>query len=91
MAAKNMDQEWRRAVKGLLRQEMHDKKMTYADLAEALVPWGIQEDERNLRNKLARGAFSATFLIQCLAAMEVKSLALAECVERMRIKITDGS
>jgi hypothetical protein len=45
--------------------------MTYADLVEALGKIGVIEDERNLRNKIARSTFSASFLLQCLVAMGI--------------------
>jgi hypothetical protein len=38
-------------------------------LAEKLVAIGINDTAVNLRNKVARGRFSATFLLQCLTAI----------------------
>lgn len=35
---------------------------------------GVKEDERNLRNKVSRGKFTAGFLLQCLAALGLKSI-----------------
>jgi hypothetical protein len=61
-------------VRRVLRSEMVKRDYTYADLGEQLVRVGIVEDERNLRNKIARGTFSAAFFAQCLAAMGVKTL-----------------
>lgn len=61
----------RPVIKGLLRSEMTKRNMTYKDLHEALSDLGVEEDERNLRNKIARGSFSATFLLQCLWAMNI--------------------
>ena len=55
-------------VKGLLKAELKRRNVTYRDLASRLEAMGIHETERNIRNKLARGGFSAVFLIQCLAA-----------------------
>ncbi len=39
---------------------------------------GVSEKEANGRNKLSRGKFSAAYLIQCLEAIEVKTLRLAD-------------
>lgn len=40
--------------------------ITYAQLAERLAERGVQENERNLNNKISRGGFSAAFLFLCL-------------------------
>ena len=68
------DTSWEAAAKGLLRIAMIRREMSYADLVKALAEWGIEENERNLRNKIARGTFSATFFLQCLAAMGCEEL-----------------
>lgn len=39
---------------------------------------GVQENERNLNNKISRGGFSAAFLLQCLRAVGVNSFSLAD-------------
>lgn len=62
--------EW---VKRSLRGEMVKRGFTYADLAEHLVPLGVAEEEVTLRNRVSRGAFSAAFFFQCLAAMGCKT------------------
>lgn len=41
----------------------------YRDLAEKLTADGTPESERNLANKISRGAFTAAFLMQCLAVI----------------------
>ncbi|WP_367114199.1 DUF6471 domain-containing protein [uncultured Sphingomonas sp.] len=38
---------------------------------------GVMDSGRNIRNKLARGKFTAVFLIQCLEAIGVTSLRLS--------------
>jgi hypothetical protein len=45
------------------------KPVTYAQLVEKLSAIGVVEVEVNIRNKLARGKFSAVFLVQCLTAI----------------------
>lgn len=70
-----MDEEMAlRWVKGAIRSEMSRRDMTFADLAERLRGIGVDENERNLRNKVARGTFSALFFAQCLEAIGVRSL-----------------
>lgn len=61
-------------VRRTIRAEMVKRGLTYADLARHLTIVGRSEDERVLRNKIARGTFSAAFFAQCLAAMGIKNL-----------------
>lgn len=50
--------------------------VTYAQLVDRLADIGVRESEPNVRNKLARGKFTAVFLIQCLEAIGSKTLRL---------------
>jgi hypothetical protein len=68
--------DWEEKAKGLLRGEMARRGVTYAGLAERLAAIGVDDNERNLRNKVARGKFTAGFLLQCLSALGVTSLHL---------------
>lgn len=68
--------EFEARAKNLLKGELKRKGVTYAQLAEKLSGLDIHETERNLNNKISRGGFSAAFLLQCLKAIEVHSLAL---------------
>lgn len=69
-------QDWNSRAKGLLKAEMAKRHMKAPDLAKALEAIGIEERADNLKNKIARGGFSAGFFLQCLAAMEVTTLHL---------------
>lgn len=60
----------------LLKAELKRKGVTYGQLVEKLAEIGVDEKEVNVRNKLSRGKFTAAFLLQCLAAIEVDSLRL---------------
>lgn len=62
-------------VVNAIRGEMGRRGLSYRDLAERLATIGVEENERNLRNKVARGTFSATFWVQCMVAMGVASVA----------------
>lgn len=70
--------EWAEDVKRLLRAEMARRGVTYEDLTEKLAAIGVTDTAVNLRNKVARGRFSALFLVQCLSAMGARSLRLSE-------------
>lgn len=68
--------DWEDRAKGLIRGEMARKGVTYAQLAERLAAVGVDENERNLRNKVSRGKFTAGFMLQCLSALGVQQLHL---------------
>lgn len=69
-------QDWNSRAKGLLKAEMAKRHMKAPDLAKALEAIGVEERADNLKNKIARGGFSAGFFLQCLAAMDVTTLHL---------------
>lgn len=72
------DSMWQDRVKGLLKAELKRRNVGYRELAEKLTAMGIQETEANIKNKISRGGFTAVFLIQCLVAVGVRSLALTD-------------
>lgn len=63
------DDQWVNLVKGILRAEMTRRGMTYEQLAERLADVGVNDTAVNIRNKVARGGFSAVFFVQCLRAI----------------------
>jgi hypothetical protein len=68
--------EFETKAKNLLKGELKRKGVTYAQLAEKLHAMGIPETERNLNNKISRGGFTAAFLLQCLEAIEAKTISI---------------
>ena len=52
------------------------KNVSYLQLVERLESIGVTEDERNLRNKVSRGKFTAAFMLQCLSALGTQQLRL---------------
>lgn len=70
--------EWEAKVKGLLKAELKKRNVTYAQLVDKLAAIGVSETEPNIRNKLARGKFTAVFLIQCLTAIGAGKIELAD-------------
>ena len=68
--------DWEEKAKGLLRAEMARRGVTYAQLVDRLAAIGVDDNERNLRNKVSRGKFTAGFLLQCLATIDVRELRL---------------
>ena len=72
------DKEWEDRAKGMLKAELKRRGVTYAQLVGKLADVGVVDTEPNIRNKLARGKFTAVFLIQCLSAVGAQSLRLTE-------------
>lgn len=68
--------DWEDKARGLLRAEMAKRNVTYAQLVEKLAAIGVEDNERNLRNKVSRGKFTAGFFLQCLSALGCSSLQL---------------
>lgn len=76
MAKKRKD--WKAIVKNVLKAELRRKGMTYAHLAENLSAIGIKDNERNISNKIGRGAFTAVFFMQCMEAIGVRTIHLGD-------------
>jgi hypothetical protein len=72
------DEEYAEKAKRLLRAEMVKRGVTYEDLSAKLKEMGVEETPVNLRNKVARGKFMASFLLQCLRAIGVETLRLED-------------
>jgi len=66
--------EWEEKAANLLKAEIKRRGLTYAQVVEKLAEIGVSEDERNLRNKLSRGKFTAAFMLQCLKAIGSNNL-----------------
>ena len=67
---------WEDRAKALLKSEIKRRNLTYAQVVDRLASIGVQDDERNFRNKVARGKFTAAFLLQCLEAIGAQSVRL---------------
>lgn len=74
--AEPVEEVWDARVKGLLKAELKRKGVTYGQLADKLGAIGVKETEPNIRNKVARGKFTAVFMVQCLVAIDCRSLDL---------------
>ena len=76
--SENVEEAWDSRVKGLLKAELKRKGVTYKQLVDKLAVLGVPETEPNIRNKLARGKFTAVFLIQCLDAIGSHTLRIKD-------------
>ncbi len=71
------DREWQDRVKGIIKAELKRRNVSYQQLSGLLAEMGIHETEKNIRNKLSRGGFSAVFFVQVLYAIGVNELRLS--------------
>jgi hypothetical protein len=73
---KPLTQEYEAKAKNLLKGELKRRGLIYAQLVEKLATLGIEENERNLTNKISRSGFTAAFFLQCLEAIGSTELRL---------------
>ena len=57
-----------------LKAEMKKVEMTYAEMVRRLRKHGFKETEASLTMKFNRAAFSASFLLACLADLELEGV-----------------
>lgn len=69
---------WEDKAKGLLKAEIKRRNLTYAQVVERLNEIGVKEDEKNFKNKIGRGKFTAAFLLATLEAIEVETVRLGD-------------
>jgi len=78
MALPPKEKEYADKVRRFLKAELKRADVSYAELARRLNEHGLEETEVGIASKLARGTFSATFLLACLAVLGIAALALAD-------------
>jgi hypothetical protein len=78
MAGKKDGKSWEDRVRLYLKAEIKRADISYDELAERLKKHGFNENAAGIANKLARGTFSATFFMACLAALELPGLRLED-------------
>jgi hypothetical protein len=76
MASKAEKVDWVEKTKGILKAELKRRNITYGELVEKLAAIGVKDTDVNIRNKIARGGFTAVFFVQCLEAIGVRELRL---------------
>jgi hypothetical protein len=71
MSAK--EKEYADRVRRFLKAELKRADVSYKELADRLTKHGLEETETGIASKLARGTFSATFLLACLTVLELEA------------------
>jgi Domain of unknown function (DUF6471) len=61
-----------------LKAELKRANVTYEELATRLKAHGLNETRDSIAAKLKRGTFAATFLLGCIAALEMEGIRLED-------------
>lgn len=69
-------EDWEDKAKGLLKAEIKRRNLTYKQVVDRLAELGVKEDEKNFKNKIGRGKFTAAFLLATLEAIGCDNLRL---------------
>ena len=78
MTRAKSEAEWAERASTFLKAKLKEKEVTYLDLVKRLKKHGFAETEASITNKLKRGTFAATFLLACLAALELDGIRLED-------------
>ncbi len=70
--------EWGAKASRFLKAELKRSGIGYKELAERLNKHGLEEAETSITGKLARGTFVASFLLSCLAVLEIEEARLED-------------
>jgi Domain of unknown function (DUF6471) len=72
------EQELAERASRFLKVELKRANVTYEELARRLKKHGLEETRASVSAKLKRGTFAATFLLACLAALELERIRLED-------------
>jgi hypothetical protein len=78
MSLTDREQEWAGKASRFLKAEVKRAGIGYKELARRLNEHGLKETEDSISSKLARGTFAATFLLACLAVLEMDGVRLED-------------
>jgi hypothetical protein len=72
------EKEYAEKIRRFLKVELKRADLSYKDFAEKLTAHGLEETEVGIASKLARGTFSATFLLAALAVLQLEGMRLGD-------------
>jgi len=78
MNVADIEKEWADRASRFLKAELKRADVTYEELAKRLNAKGWTETKASIANKLARGAFTATFFLASLAEIGCESVHLED-------------
>lgn len=67
---------WEHMARAMVKAELALAGMNHIDLQSALRKLGVEQSTSNISAKLAKGRFSAVFLLQALVAIGVEEIHL---------------
>lgn len=70
--------DWNKEARRVLRFEMQKRGLRYKELLSRLERLGVEETERSIISKVSRGTFSMAFFLQCMSAMDAKTVRLKD-------------
>lgn len=71
-------EDWAERAAAFIKAKLKEREVTYVELAKRLKRHGLKETEGGITMKLKRGTFSATFMLACLAALELEGVQLED-------------
>jgi hypothetical protein len=78
MSDSQAEKEWNDKAKRLLKAELKRSGTTYEALAAKLGAMGLTESKTSIANKLARGKYSASFLLATLRAIGRDTISVSD-------------
>jgi Domain of unknown function (DUF6471) len=78
MGLANDEAELAQRAARFLKAELKRADVTYEELAKRLKEHGLNETRDSIAAKLKRGTFAATFLLGCMAALEMGGFRLED-------------
>lgn len=69
---------WEKEAKQMLKAELARSGVRYTDLVSKLEAIGVKDTEGAIANKIARGKFSFVFFLQCMRAIGVTAVSVAD-------------
>lgn len=70
--------DWNLEAKRLLKAELARRGVSYRVLVTRLESIGVVDTEGAISNKISRGKFSFAFFLQCMRALGVETVRVAE-------------
>jgi hypothetical protein len=70
--------DWEAEAKRLLKAELARSGVSYKMLAVKLEALGVNDSEAAIANRISRGKFSFVFFLQCMRALGVDEVRVAE-------------
>ncbi len=72
------EKQWADAAARFLKEGLKQRSVSYKELAQRLHAHGLDENERSVAAKLARGSFPVGFFFATMAVLEIKGFSLAD-------------